>query len=210
VARLVKVKTPILRRRTLQMLLRTAYPFPFSPTQTSNLLFLIKDTSKPRQNRYTVISMPPKHGRGVPANPRATRSTLNLTSKTTGGIINEFENARSSLLQKLSLLSSSTQSSNSSSPLILMGPSRSRSSADNRCQGFCKRVVSFARLASRCTTTTKISALLSPASTPTVLRNGQSKSPRTTYATSAVSRSTFALHSTTTCYSQWSTRREAD
>jgi hypothetical protein len=98
----VKVKTPILRRRTLQMLLRTAYPFPFSPTQTSNLLFLIKDTSKPRQNRYTVISMPPKHGRGVPANPRATRSTLNLTSKTTGGIINEFENARSSLLQKLS------------------------------------------------------------------------------------------------------------
>jgi hypothetical protein len=101
VARLVKVKTPILRRRTLQVLLRTACSFPFSPTQTSNLLFLIKATRKPRQNRNTDISMPPRHGRMLPANTRETRSTLDLRPKTIGGIINEFENARSSPLQKL-------------------------------------------------------------------------------------------------------------
>jgi hypothetical protein len=101
VARLVKVKTPTLRRRTLQVLLRTAYTFPFSPTQTSNLIFLIKDTSKPRQNRNTVISVSPQYGRMAPANARETRSTLDLTSKTSGGIINEFENAKSSPLQKL-------------------------------------------------------------------------------------------------------------
>jgi hypothetical protein len=99
VARLVKVKTPTLRRRTLQVLLRTAYTFPFSPTQTSNLLFLVKDTSKPQQNRNTVISMPPKKAAqlgpvalppsGIPVTPRGTRSTLNLTSKTFDNIINQ-------------------------------------------------------------------------------------------------------------------------
>ena len=100
-ASLVKVKTPILRRRKLQALLRTAFPFPFSPTQRSNLLFLINDTSKPRQNRNTVLVMPPNSSRRVPANTRETRSTLNLEATTANAIVKKYENAAQSPLHKL-------------------------------------------------------------------------------------------------------------
>jgi hypothetical protein len=62
---------------------------------------LINDTSKPRQNRNTVLVMPRNSSRRVPANTRETRSTLNLKATTANAIIKSSENDEKSPLHKL-------------------------------------------------------------------------------------------------------------